>query len=801
VLQNLLMSGFYRFVAYIMNDSNVALSITAPTTAFCMLFAGFLIVRDKIPNYAIWLYWISPFSWGLRTDALREFHSSEYPREVGDAYLDAFTIQKDSVWEWAGPVYMTCLAIFTAGLSLIGLHSTMGRWLTMGTKRVPDEPDEQVTSALVGEVRVDVLGAAASNASSAANSFAGSNASAAGDAISFERMDLSWSDIKYTVQVPNENDAGQVHGTKDRVLLDGVSGFARAGQLTALMGSSGAGKTTLMDVLATRKTSGHVEGSILVNGHAVSKVTFARLNGYCEQGDVHLGTETVRDAVEFSAKLRLPPSVTAEVRHRFVDQILDDLELIDLQHRSVGDETTSGLSPGELKRLTLAVELAANPSIIFLDEPTSGLDSRAALNVVRVIRKIAQRGRAVVCTIHQPSAELLSYFDCMLLLRSGGLPVFFGPLGDQSIELVDYFSNAEIPADKYRPPIGPSQNPAAWMLEVIGAGTRLDKTSVPDWTKIYAHSDLCKENQATLTKLQQPRGTKPSFDTPYARSGTVQFIEVLKRMMRMYYRAVQFTYVRLFSIIFLSIVMGLLYRDIDDSDEFGVISKMAAIFTAAGFYLFTIGSQTMPVVLKLRECFYKEQASQTYAAIWHANALAVAELPYIAVFTLVFFSAPLYFLIGYEHSADAFFHYFGVMFLCAVYACYLGQMIASVAPNLQVANILFPLVITLHFTFGGVFVQKSALPEGWTFMYYLSPLSKVLVAISVKQFECDGPDCPRLLSLQYGGVEMTRWDFVKAYLASGSGWDAYYAWYLLLMVIAMRLFATTAILKVSHYTR
>ncbi len=156
------------------------------------------------------------------------------------------------------------------------------------------------------------------------------------------------------------------------------------------------GKTTLLDVLAGRKTSGKVEGKILMSGHPQTFPTFQRLNGFCEQNDVHLGTETVREAFEFSAALRLSGSVTSEQRRAFVDQILHDLELWDLQHRLIGDENIAGLSPGELKRVTIGVELASNPSILFLDEPTSSLDSRAALVVVRVIRKIASRGRAVV---------------------------------------------------------------------------------------------------------------------------------------------------------------------------------------------------------------------------------------------------------------------------------------------------------------------------------------------------------------------------------------------------------------------
>jgi ABC-type multidrug transport system ATPase subunit len=344
-----------------------------------------------------------------------------------------------------------------------------------------------------------------------------------------------------------------------------------------------------MDVLAGRKTGGIVEGDIRVNGHPQSSATFARLNGYCEQQDVHLGTETVRNAIEFSAALRLPASVTSAERAAFVEQILVDLELVDLQHRLIGDENIVGLSPGELKRVTIAVELAANPSILFLDEPTSSLDSRAALVVVRVIRKIAARGRAVICTIHQPSAQLLTMFDRLLLLQTGGRTAFFGDIGDEANDLVEYFVQAELPEGSFRPKLGVSQNPASWMLDVIGAGTSHKNRSIPNYADIFSRSELNKLNAAQLDFLNQRKGAVPSFDTLYARSMWTQFSEVLKRMSRVYFRDIQNHKVRTVAFSFLLVVMGLLYRDINDTDEFGVISKMSSVFVTAGFMGFTVG--------------------------------------------------------------------------------------------------------------------------------------------------------------------------------------------------------------------
>jgi energy-coupling factor transporter ATP-binding protein EcfA2 len=205
----------------------------------------------------------------------------------------------------------------------------------------------------------------------------------------FTPVTIAWQNVEYTVQDQK----------KERKLLNSVSGFARPGEMTALMGSSGAGKTTLMDgqcldcsicslsrcasigltrfprffcaVIAGRKTVGRIEGDILVNGEPKNTATFQRLAGYCEQNDIHVGTATVREALRFSARMRLPKEVSREKREKFVDEVMQLVGLAKIADRLIGDESIGGLSTGELKLVTIAVELVANPSLIFLDEPVS----------------------------------------------------------------------------------------------------------------------------------------------------------------------------------------------------------------------------------------------------------------------------------------------------------------------------------------------------------------------------------------------------------------------------------------------
>lgn len=266
-------------------------------------------------------------------------------------------------------------------------------------------------------------------------------------------------------------------------LLKGVTSAFRPGVLTALMGVSGAGKTTLMDVLAGRKTGGYIEGDVRVSGFPKKQETFARISGYCEQTDIHSPQVTVRESLIFSAFLRLAKEVSKEEKMMFVDQVMELVELVNLRDSIVGLPGVTGLSTEQRKRLTIAVELVANPSIIFMDEPTSGLDARAAAIVMRAVRNTVDTGRTVVCTIHQPSIDIFEAFDELLLMKRGGQVIYSGPLGRNSHKVVEYFE--AIPGV---PKIPEKYNPATWMLEASSLAAEL-KLGV-DFAELYKSSSL-----------------------------------------------------------------------------------------------------------------------------------------------------------------------------------------------------------------------------------------------------------------------------------------------------------------------
>ena len=304
---------------------------------------------------------------------------------------------------------------------------------------------------------------------------------------SFDPGVFTWEGVSYHVPVSD--------GT--RQLLSDVYGYVKPGTLTALMGASGAGKTTCLDVLAKRKSIGVIHGDILVNGHPTGP-DFARSTAYAEQMDVHEGTATVREAMRFSAYLRQPFDVPKEEKNAYVEETIDLLELHDF-----ADAIVHNLDPVNCKRLTIGVELASKSGLLFLDEPTSGLDAQSARNLIRVLRRLADQGQAILCTVHQPSSLLFESFDRLLLLENGGNTVYFGDIGPNSRVVRDYFA-------RYGAICPQGANIAEYMLDTIGAGIA-PRIGNRDWKDIWLDSpefQLVKEEIRELKRSTASGQTK-----------------------------------------------------------------------------------------------------------------------------------------------------------------------------------------------------------------------------------------------------------------------------------------------------
>ncbi|KAE8662416.1 hypothetical protein F3Y22_tig00113337pilonHSYRG00028 [Hibiscus syriacus] len=297
----------------------------------------------------------------------------------------------------------------------------------------------------------------------------------------FVPVTLSFENVHYFVDTPKKF-RGKVPNKKLHLLQD-ISGSFRPGVLTALIGSSGAGKTTLMDVLSGRKTGGYIQGDIRVGGYPKVQKSYARVSGYCEQTDTHSSPYNSKGSCDLLSL-------------KFVKEFLQMIELDEIKDSLVGIRGVNGISAEQHKQLTIAIELVANPSIIFMDEPTSGLDARAAANVMRVVKNIVSTKRTVVCTIHLPSIEIFETFDEIILMK-GGQIVYSGELGHNSCKLIEYFEG--IPGV---PKIKENYNPATWMLEVTNSS--IEAELGVDFSHLFKQSNLYQRNKELVQELRVP---------------------------------------------------------------------------------------------------------------------------------------------------------------------------------------------------------------------------------------------------------------------------------------------------------
>ena len=248
------------------------------------------------------------------------------------------------------------------------------------------------------------------------------------DAMSAPRI-LGWSDINYSVGVSVKRGCFSRTQHKRKPVLHKISGRVNTGEMCALMGPSGSGKTSLLSVLAGRLPDvGRVDnGTVLFDGQTPDK-SFQRLCGFVFQDDLLMAALTVRETVEFAAKLRLPQEFGDAVRDERVRTILEALALVDCADTLIGSEKRRGVSGGERKRAAVAVELIAQPPLLFLDEPTSGLDAATALLLVRALRGFVEQGTMVIASVHQPRSNIFAAFDKLVLLASGRT-AYFGAAG------------------------------------------------------------------------------------------------------------------------------------------------------------------------------------------------------------------------------------------------------------------------------------------------------------------------------------------------------------------------------------
>ncbi|XP_058201487.1 pleiotropic drug resistance protein 3-like [Rhododendron vialii] len=718
-----------RFVASVFQTMVAATTLGSLTLLLMFLFGGFLLPRLSLPPWLRWGFWISPMTYGEIGLSLNEFLAPRWQKAtgnmtIGQSVLASHGLNFDGYFYWISVgALIGFMILFDLGfiLALTYLKPPgMSQTLISKEKLSQLRGKEDHKNRELGEC---ALAQAASSKTIAQQPKSGHVV------LPFEPVTMTFQEVQYFVDTPPEM---RERGFKQKKLqlLQDMTGVFRPGILTALMGVSGAGKTTLMDVLCGRKTGGTIEGDIRIGGYPKVQKLFARISGYCEQNDIHSPQITVEESVIYSAWLRLPAQINPETKAKFVAQVIEVIELDGIKDSLVGIPGQSGLSTEQRKRLTIAVELVSNPSIIFMDEPTSGLDARAAAIVIRTVKNIVATGRTTVCTIHQPSIDIFEAFDELILMKRGGQIIYSGILGHHSSKLIEYFEGI-----RGLPKIKNNYNPATWMLEVTSASVEAELGL--DFATIYRESPQYQNTVELVRQVSKPPPASKSlhFPTRFPQNSWEQFLACLWKQHLSYWRSPEYNLVRFTYMIVASVLFGAVFwqKGQNINNEQDLMSILGSMFIAVIFLGINNCSTLLPYVATERTVLYREKFAGMYSSWAYSFAQVAIEVPY-TLFQAILFVALTYPSIGYYWSAYKVFWYFYATFCTFLYFVYLGMLIVSLSSNVQVASILATAVYTILNLFAGFLMPGPKIPKWWVWCYWICPTSWSLNGLLTSQY-------------------------------------------------------------------
>ncbi|TKA74913.1 hypothetical protein B0A55_03757 [Friedmanniomyces simplex] len=725
------MAAVFRTMAALTKTISQAMALSGVLILAIVVYTGFMIPVTYMHPWFSWIRYINPVFYAFEILIANEFHGRHFTCSQfipaytplqgnsficsskgavageltvsGDAYIaTSYTYYYSHVWRNFGILLgflIGFLVIYFIATELNSSTTSTAEVLVFRRGHVP----KYLQASKKGGVKDEEDGSPEKAAETAEE----------GDevnAIPPQTDVFTWRDVVYDIEIKGE----------PRRLLDSVSGWVRPGTLTALMGTSGAGKTTLLDALAQRTTMGVITGDMFVNGKPLDS-SFQRKTGYVQQQDLHLETSTVRESLRFSAMLRQPASVSKAEKHEYVESVIKMLGMEDFAEAVVG-VPGEGLNVEQRKLLTIGVELAAKPKLLlFLDEPTSGLDSQSSWAICAFLRKLADNGQAVLCTIHQPSAILFQQFDRLLFLRKGGQTVYFGELGDNSHTLLEYFERNG--ARK----CGEDENPAEYMLEIAA-----DKNF--DWHDAWKDSSEAQGIQREIENIHKEKAgvvdedDEPTAHREFAMPFTTQLYEVSYRVFQQYWRMPSYIMAKFALGTASGLFIGFSFFNADSSQQ-GMQNTLYSLFMVTTIFS-TLVQQIMPLFVTQRSLYeVRERPSKAYS--WKAFIFAniVVEWPYQIITGILIYATFYYPVVGVQSSERQGL----VLLLCIVFMLYastFAHLCIAAMPDAQTAASIVTLLFSMSLIFNGVMQSPTALPGFWIFMYRVSPFTYWVAAMA-----------------------------------------------------------------------
>ncbi|KAK0452925.1 P-loop containing nucleoside triphosphate hydrolase protein [Desarmillaria tabescens] len=571
---------------------------------------GFFIQADAIPIYMRWTKWISPVFYAFTTLVYNEFKDRFFNCPDGDARTDPnciayrgdFIVKSLAVPDMTWTVVPICAILAVIVIYLFGqmlfLHLFKVNITMLGTKKCAEDESRHASSAPV---------------SLTPNSVAG--------------IDVDLTD--YTLKI-------RPRRGRDKKILQGITSCFEAGKVNVILGPSGSGKTTLLNLMAQRlqstlQTTYVAGGTMTLNGVPAKPEVMSTLCSYVTQDDsALLPYLTVRETLQFAAALRLPKAMSKEEKRHRADEVMLKMGLKDCRHTLIGNELLKGISGGEKRRVSIAVQVLTEPQVLMLDEPTSGLDAFTAASILDVLAQLAKEGRTIITTLHQSSSELYKRFGNVLLLAKGGRVAYSG----SASEMLDYMSSVgfECPA---------MMNPADFALDVVSVDTReaeqeeLGRAKVNELVKAFKDRQEMNDSGSPLYDKQiWPSLTHLKGYERRMLSITSALPILLKRGVLAFLRQNSLLVMRVGSVLGISIGIGLFFSPLGH-DYSSVQSRVGCIQETLP--LFFIGIlQNVAIFPIERDFFYREYDDRIYSVEVFLTSYLLLELPFEIIACLIY---------------------------------------------------------------------------------------------------------------------------------------------------------------------
>ncbi|XP_045821775.1 ABC transporter G family member 1-like [Trifolium pratense] len=520
---------------------------------------------------------------------------------------------------------------------------------------------------------------------------------------------LTWEDLWVTVSNGN-------NGKKP--ILEGLKGYAKPGQLLAIMGPSGCGKSTLLDALAGRLGSKTKQtGKILINGckQALAYGTSA----YVTDDDTILNTLTVREAVYYSAQLQLPDSMSKSEKQERADFTIKEMGLQDAINTRIGGWKSKGISGGQKRRVSICIEILTHPRLLFLDEPTSGLDSAASYHVMSRIsdfNKKDGRQMTIIASIHQPSNEIFRLFHNLCLLSSGKT-VYFGPVSAAN----KFFSSngfrcpsLQSPSDHFVNTINKDfeQDPE----KGLGGGLSTEE-AINILVKSYDSSQISHQVQNELSQIK-----KMVTDTMEKKNHAdflTQCLILTRRSFVNMYREAGYYWLRLLIFGVLALSLGTMFFHIGSSNESIQARASLLVFVVTFLTFITVGG--FPSFVEDMKVFERERLNGHYGVTAFTIGNTLSSIPFLLLMSLI--PGPLvYYLVGLHQGHEQFVYFISMLFISVFLVEGLMMIVASMVPNFLMGIIVGSGILGMMMLDGGFYRLPSDIPNPfWKYpLHYIS---------------------------------------------------------------------------------